>query len=372
MLPKAHRVMSTDVGSRGAPGPPVTTWIETPVPGPSPEHERAALDRQAQLTKPPGSLGRLEDIAVTLSALQRTHLPRAANAPIILFAGDHGVTAEGISAYPAAVTVEMLKNFAQGGAAISILARELGSKLTVIDVGTLAETAIEGIISDKVRRGTRNFAQEPALHTAELDAAFSVGRRQLLAAGTGADVVVLGEMGIGNTTAAAAVASALLGREPSELAGAGTGLERARVAHKSRVITEALDRHGLRGKPHPRRVLEAVGGFEMAALAGAMIAAAGAGLPVLVDGFIVSVAALAAVELNPTCRPWLLFSHRSAEQGHGTVLDALAAKPILDLGLRLGEGSGAATALAVVRLACALHNGMATFAEAAVSGPGPK
>lgn len=350
----------------------MTTWIETPVPGPSPEHERAALDRQAQLTKPPGSLGRLENIAVTLAALQRTHLPRAANAPIILFAGDHGVTAEGISAYPSAVTVEMLKNFAQGGAAISILARELVSKLTVIDVGTLADTAIEGIISDKVRRGTRNFAQVPALHTAELDAAFSVGRRQLLAAARDADVVILGEMGIGNTTAAAAVASALLGREPSELAGAGTGLERARVAHKSRVITEALDRHGLRGtRPHPRRALEAVGGFEIAALAGAMIAAAGAGLPVLVDGFIVSVAALAAVELNPTCRPWLLFSHRSAEQGHGTVLDALAAKPILDLGLRLGEGSGAATALAVVRLACALHAGMATFAEAAVSGPEP-
>jgi nicotinate-nucleotide--dimethylbenzimidazole phosphoribosyltransferase len=347
-----------------------TDWIETPCLCPSSAHEMAARERQAQLTKPPGSLGSLEALAIALAGLQRTEIPRARHTPIILFAGDHGVTAQNISAYPPAVTVEMLKNFARGGAAISVLARELGAPLTVVDAGTLSDEAIPGVIVDKPRAGTRDFAVEAALSPDELNGAFAAGRRQMLAAAHGADLVLFGEMGIGNTTSAAAIAAALLARAPEEIAGAGTGLANAGVLHKARVIEGALRLHNLFGAP-PRRVLQAVGGLEIAALTGGIVAAAAAGVPVLVDGFIVSVAALAAVRLNPSCRPWLLFSHRSAEQGHRIVLDALEAKPILDLGLRLGEGSGAATALAVVRLAVALHNGMATFSEAAVSGPQP-
>lgn len=344
------------------------TWIATPCPAPSAAHEAAARARQASLTKPAGSLGTLEALAITLAALQATERPRAATAPIILFAGDHGVTAQGISAFPASVTVEMLRNFAAGGAAIAVLARELGAPLTVVDVGTLAAEPLPGVVTDKPRHGTRDFTAGPAMTESELEFALAAGRRAVEAAGP-ADLVLFGEMGIGNTTAAAAVAAALLGKPPAAIAGTGTGLDAAGLAHKVRVIEAGLARHGLAGGAvEPRRVLACVGGLEIAALAGAIVAAAQAGRPVLVDGFIVTVAALAAVRLNPTCRPWLIFSHRSAEQGHAAVLDALGAAPVLDLNLRLGEGSGAATALAVLRLACALHNDMATFAEAAVSG----
>jgi len=357
-------------------------WIETPCPAPSEPHAAEAKARQARLTKPPGSLGVLETLAVTLASLQATDRPRAAKAPIVLFAGDHGVTAQGISAYPAAVTVEMLRNFAAGGAAISVLARELGVELTVVDAGTLAVDAVPGVVTDKPRRGTRDFAIEAAMTAAECAAAFAAGRRAVEAQGA-ADVILFGEMGIGNTTSAAAVAAALLGMAPAEIAGAGTGLDSGGIAHKVRVIAASLERHGLdrhglarHGRADsdpprvidPRRVLECVGGLEIAALVGAIVAAAQRGMPVLVDGFIVTVAALAATRLNATCRPWLIFSHRSAERGHAAVLDALAARPVLDLDLRLGEGSGAAMALPVLRLACALHNGMATFEEAAVSG----
>jgi nicotinate-nucleotide--dimethylbenzimidazole phosphoribosyltransferase len=349
------------------------SWIETPCPEPSAAHAEAARARQGRLTKPAGSLGVLETVAIRLAGLQRTERPRAARTPIILFAGDHGITAQGISAYPAAVTVEMLRNFARGGAAISVLARELGAALTVVDAGTLAEEPVAGVTTDKPRRGTRDFACEPALTAHEVLFALEAGRRAVSAAiEAGADLILFGEMGIGNSTSAAAIAAALLGREPSETAGAGTGLDAQAVSRKAEVIARALEVHKLVGsRARPLDVLEAVGGLEIAALTGAVIAAAQSAVPVLVDGFIVSVAALAATRFNPSCRPWLLFSHRSAEKGHGLVLEALCAEPILDLGLRLGEGSGAATALSVVRLAVALHNGMATFEDAAVSGPLP-
>jgi nicotinate-nucleotide--dimethylbenzimidazole phosphoribosyltransferase len=344
------------------------SWIKLPCPAPSAVHEAAARARQAILTKPAGSLGVLETLAITLAALQATERPRASSAPIILFAGDHGVTAQGISAYPPAVTVEMLKNFASGGAAISVLAHELGLPLTVVDAGTLAIDPVPGTVLDKPRRGTRDFTVEPAMTEAELDAALDAGRRAVEAAGP-SDLILFGEMGIGNTTSAAAVAAALLGKPAAEIAGAGTGLDSTGIAHKIQIIESGLALHGLeKSGSDPLRVLATVGGLEIAALAGAIVAAAQARRPVLIDGFIVTVAALAATRLNPSCVPWLIYSHRSAERGHGAVLDALSARPVLDLNLRLGEGSGAATALAVLRLACALHNGMATFAEAAVSG----
>lgn len=349
-----------------------TAWLEAACPQPSERYRLAAEARQQVLTKPPGSLGVLEKLAIQLASLQESEKPRADTVRIVLFAGDHGVTAQGVSAYPSAVTVEMLRNFARGGAAISVLARELGASLSVVDVGTLAEAPVAGVVTDKPRPGTRDFSLEPAMTAEELAFAFAAGRRAVAnATQSGADVIILGEMGIGNTTSAAAIAAALLGARAVDIVGAGTGLDADGVSRKGAVIEAALSRHGLDRGPAPvLDVLCRVGGLEIAALTGAMIAAAQARVPVLVDGFIVSAAALAAVRLNPSCAPWLIYSHRSMERGHRIVLDALGAEPILDLKLRLGEGSGAASALPLLRLACALHTGMATFAEAEISGPG--
>jgi len=341
-------------------------WITQPCPSVSAIHREAAAARQGQLTKPTGALGRLETLAIDLAGLQHTERPRADRAPIIIFAGDHGIAAQGVSAYPQEVTLAMMANFAAGGAAISVLARELGSSLEVVDAGTLAEAAMPGTVMDKPRRGSRDFSKEPALSPEDLAFALDCGRRVVMrAAASGPDLLVLGEMGIGNTTSAAAIAAALLDISAQEITGLGTGLDAAGREHKARIIESALAHHALAGAA-PEKILCAVGGLEIAAISGAIIAAAQCRTPVLVDGFIVSVAALAASRLNPSCRPYLIFSHRSAEQGHRLVLQAVNAQPLLDLDLRFGEGSGAALALPILRLACALHNGMATFAEAAV------
>jgi nicotinate-nucleotide--dimethylbenzimidazole phosphoribosyltransferase len=319
------------------------------------------------LTKPTGALGRLETLAIELAAVQHTERPRAARTPIIVFAGDHGIAAQGVSAYPQEVTIAMMANFCAGGAAISVLARELGSSLEVVDAGTLLDEPMSGIVTDKPRRGSRDFSHEMALAPAELAFAFDCGKRALVrAAESRPDMLILGEMGIGNTTSAAAIACALLQKKAEMIAGSGTGLDAEGRARKAQLIDAALARHAVAAASAAEHILCAVGGLEIAAISGAVIAAAQMRIPVLVDGFIVSVAALAALRINPSCRPYLIFSHRSAEQGHRLVLEALDARPLLDLDLRLGEGSGAALALPILRLACALHNGMATFAEAAV------
>lgn len=341
-------------------------WVTQKCPEISAVHRDAAIARQAQLTKPTGALGRLEQLAIELAGLQATERPRAARAPIIIFAGDHGIVAQGVSAYPQAVTIAMMANFAAGGAAISVLARELGSTLAVVDAGTLAEAAMPGIVTDKPRHGTRDFSIEPALTPAELTFAFEAGQRAVARAkASQPDLLIFGEMGIGNTTASAAIAASLLGIGAEEIAGNGTGVDAAGRAHKARVIDAAIARYGVAGAS-PENILCAVGGLEIAAISGAIIAAAQARIPVLIDGFIVSVAALAAVRLNPSCQPFLLPSHQSAEQGHRLVLRALNVQPLISLDLRLGEGSGAAIALPLVRSACALHNDMATFAQANV------
>lgn len=343
-------------------------WVYQECPGVSAVHREAALARQAQLTKPAGALGRLEQLAIDLAGLQQTAQPRAARVPIIVFAGDHGIVAQGVSAYPQAVTIAMMANFTSGGAAISVLARELGSSLEVVDAGTLAEAPLPGIVTDKPRRGTRDFSVKVALEPGELAFAFDCGQRAVdRAEARRPDLLILGEMGIGNTTASAAIAAALLGVSAEEIAGSGTGVDAAGRAHKARVIDAALTRHGLADAgASPEKILCAVGGLEIAAICGAIIAAAQRRIPVLIDGFIVTVAALAAARLNPSCQPFLLPSHQSAEQGHRLVLRALDAQPLVSLDLRLGEGSGAAIALPLVRLACALHNDMATFAQANV------
>ncbi len=344
-------------------------WLQAPAAVPDEAARRAAEARQAELTKPPGALGRLEEIAIRLAALQGTARPDLGRVHIAVFAGDHGVAAQGVSAFPQAVTAEMVKNFARGGAAISVLARELGASLEVINLGTVGDTGpLDGVRDYALGPGTADFTRGPALTDAQLAAALAAGRDAVdRARRAGARLFIGGEMGIGNTTAAAALACALLDAPPEDLAGPGTGLDAAGVARKVAVIRRALTRHRV-PPDRPLEALRRLGGFEIAALAGACLACAQQGLPALVDGFIGSVAALAAVRLCPEAGPWLLFSHASAEPGHRRVLEALAARPLLDLGLRLGEGSGAAVAVPLLRLACALHDGMATFAEAGVPG----
>ena len=329
--------------------------------------ETQALARQAQLTKPPGSLGALESAAVRLAALQHQPRPALDRVWISVFAADHGVAAEGVSAFPQAVTGEMVRNFAGGGAAISVLARELGASLDVVNLGTVNDPGeIAGVRRAIVAAGSANFCERPAMSAAQLQAALDAGADSVrLACADGAQLYIGGEMGIANTTVATALACALLGVAPDELAGAGTGLDAAGIAHKAAVVARALALHA--DASGAREQLRCLGGFEIAALSGAFVAAAQAGLPVLVDGYIATVAALAATRINPGVRDWLLFAHRSHECGHGLLLQALDAQPLLDLGMRLGEASGAAVAVPVLRLACALHNGMATFAQAGVS-----
>lgn len=349
-----------------------TDWFHRPCAEVSARHRQRAWQRQRCLTKPEGSLGRIEGLAVELAAMQGRDDPHAARVPVVVFAADHGISTQGVSAYPPEVTVQMLQNFAAGGAAIAVLAREQDLPLHVVDVGSRAAQPIAGVTTDRPRRATRDFCTAPAMDETDLHHALDAGARALDAvAADGADVLILGEMGIGNTTAASAVACALTGLAAGEVTGAGTGLDAARQAHKQSLIERALARHGpaIAAAPIPAmEALRRVGGLEIAALAGAMLAAAQHGTPVLVDGFIVTVAALAAAGIQSGVRDWLLFSHRSAEHGHARILDALQAEPLLQLDLRLGEGSGAALTLPLLRLACALHNRMATFAEAAVSG----
>ena len=341
-------------------------WYEDPIPGPDLAALAAARERQSQLTKPPGSLGRLEALGIALAAMQGTQRPRVENVWITVFAGDHGVTAEGVSAFPQVVTAEMVRNFARGGAAISVLAEEWKARLEVVNVGTVqALEELSGVLDARVGPGTANFVHEPAMTVAQLHDALAAGHHAAeRAAIGGAHLFVGGEMGIGNTTSATAVACALLNLPATRLAGPGTGLDAAGVGRKAQAIERALARH--RGD-RPLDALQRLGGFEIAALAGAYLRCGQLGLPVLVDGFITTVAALAAVRLQPELAAWLFYAHRSAEPGHRQLLDALGAEPLLALDMRLGEGSGAAVAVPILRAAAALHSRMATFAEAGVS-----
>ncbi|PIV87793.1 MAG: nicotinate-nucleotide--dimethylbenzimidazole phosphoribosyltransferase [Hydrogenophilales bacterium CG17_big_fil_post_rev_8_21_14_2_50_63_12] len=345
-------------------------WWQQPV-QPLDESARAAARlRQDNLTKPPGSLGRMEQIAIELAAMQSREKPRIERPWIAIFAGDHGVVAEGVSAFPQAVTQQMLANFVNGGAAIAVLARAAGARLEVIDAGTLAPAPLPGVLWAKAGDGSANFTQCPAMSEAQLAHCLASGRASVeRALAEESDLFIGGEMGIGNTTAAAALSCALLGLPGRELAGPGTGLDSGGVNHKAAVIDRGLALHGFHSSHFGEgsEALRCLGGFEIAALAGAYLACAQRGLPALVDGFITTAAALAACRMNPGVRDWLLFAHASAEPGHVRLLAALEAEPLLRLEMRLGEGSGAAMALPLLRLACELHGGMATFAEAGVS-----
>ena len=343
-------------------------WLKQPAKSLNEQARSAAQARQGQLTKPPGSLGRLEAIAIQLAALQGREKPQAEKVFISIFAGDHGVAEEGVSAFPQAVTAEMVKNFARGGAAISVLAKQLGAMLQVVNLGTAFDTGeLPGVLQCNLGRGTANFAREAAMTQSQLAAALQAGSDSAAQAQKiGAHLYIGGEMGIANTTAAAALACALLQKSPQQLTGPGTGLDQAGVQRKAEVVARALALHAAH-LGEPLEVLRRLGGFEIAALTGAFISCAQRGIAVLADGYITTAAALLAVRIQPSVADWLLFAHRSAEPGHILMLEALQAEPLLNLGMRLGEGSGAATAVPIIRLACALHNDMATFAEAGVS-----
>ncbi|PKV14062.1 nicotinate-nucleotide--dimethylbenzimidazole phosphoribosyltransferase [Xanthomonas prunicola] len=342
-------------------------WIFGACAVPDARMRSAALARQEQLTKPPGALGRLEHLAVQLAAWQRTEHPGMQRVWIAVYAADHGVAAEGVSAFPQAVTGEMVRNFARGGAAIAVLARELGARLEVVNLGVVNDPGeLPRVRRAWIAPSTANICEQPAMTATQLRDALAAGADSIAQAKScDTQLFVGGEMGIGNTTSAATLGCALLSQLPQALAGAGTGLDAEGIAHKTTVITRSLALHADASTPLER--LRRLGGFEIAALVGAYIAAAQAGIPVLVDGFITTAAALVATRLNPGVREWLLFGHRSQERGHAALLRALDAEPLLQLDLRLGEASGAAVAIPLLRSACALHNGMATFAEAGVS-----
>ena len=342
-------------------------WLTDPIPSPDQHYLQLATSRQQQLTKPAGSLGDLEQLAIQLAAMQATASPCVDKVWISIFAADHGIAAEGVSAFPQAVTAEMVKNFVHDGAAISVLAKQYQANLEIVDVGVASSLSNLNIIHQKVASGTANFLHQPAMTEAQLQLALQAGKDAISRAlANKSQLFIAGEMGIGNTTSATAIACDLLNINAEQMTGAGTGLDSSGILHKAQVIQEALDNH--KDLSHkPLSVLQQFGGFEIVALTAAYISAAQQHLPILVDGFICSVAALVATRLNADIKPWLLFAHRSQEQGHQNILESLDAKPLLNLNMRLGEASGAATAIPLLRCACALHTQMATFAQAQIS-----
>ena len=327
----------------------------------------SAAEHLDRLTKPPGSLGRLEALAVQLAAIAGTSPPPVpAPATVAVFAADHGVVAEGVTPWPQEVTGQMVANFCAGGAAINVLARQVGASVVVVDVGVATElSAAPGLIDARVAAGTANLASGPAMTLDQVGAALDVG------AGTAATLVadgaaclVTGDMGIGNTTPSAAVIAALTGRDARDVTGRGTGIDDERLARKVAVVTAAVRRAA--GRP-PREVLAEVGGLEIAAIAGFITGGAAARVPVVVDGVIAAAGLLAAAALAPGVLPYVIAGHRSAEPGATAALDFLGLEPLLDLGMRLGEGTGACLAVPIVQAAARLLGEMATFDSAGVT-----
>jgi len=328
----------------------------------------AARRRQDTLTKPRGSLGRLEEVSVQIAGITGQTTPRVQDKVIITMVGDHGVTTEGVSAYPSEVTAQMVYNFLRGGAAINILARHVGARVLVVDVGVAQELEPHlDLISRKVRFGTANMACGPAMSREEAMQAVEVGieavERELT---KGMDIVGTGDMGIGNTTASSAIVACLTGAPVAQVTGRGTGVGDEQLHHKVEVIERAL----MANRPSPDDpldVLAKVGGLEIGGIAGVVLGAAAHHIPVVMDGFISGAGALIAVGLAPQVREYLIAAHQSVEAGHRLVLERLGLTPLLDLGLRLGEGTGAALGICLVEAAANILAGMATFAEAGVA-----
>lgn len=332
---------------------------------------RRARDRQARLTKPPGSLGRLEDVSVQLAGIFGTERPCPRGKVVIVAAGDHGVVAQGVTAYPQAVTVQMVSNFLSGGAAVSVMARQAGVRLVVVDAGVAGELPRHpDLRTARVGCGTGDISRGPAMSRAQAERCILEGATLAMeAAESGADLTGAGDMGIGNTTPSSAIVAALTGAPPEETTGRGTGRTDEELRHKVAVVRRALEVN----RPDPRDALDVlakVGGFEIGVLAGVVLGGAMARRAVVLDGFISGAAALIAWALCPRARDYCIASHRSAERGHRVVLRHLRLRPLLDLHMRLGEGTGAVLAMGVIEAAAACLRAMATFEEAGVSNRG--
>jgi nicotinate-nucleotide--dimethylbenzimidazole phosphoribosyltransferase len=338
------------------------------IPQPDAAWAQKARQRLNEQTRPQGSLGLLEGILERLAAIQKKERLDIGKKRILIFAADHGVAEENVSLYPKEVTQAMVLNFLSGGATINALARHLGAEVQVVDMGVAGDfEKAPGLLQHKIARGTKNMVQEPAMTVLELERALQTGWNLAEdAVRDGIQILALGEMGIGNTTAATAVIAALAGVPPALITGRGTGLDEPMRLHKAAVIEKALKRHQpLLGDP--LKIMQCVGGYEIAAMMGAILSAARAELPVIIDGWIVSAAALAAVEWNAKSLDYLFFAHESAEQGHRFLLERFDVRPLLDLSMRLGEASGAALALNLLQAAVHIYNETATFEEAGVS-----
>jgi len=329
----------------------------------------AARERQGRLTKPPGSLGRLEALSVQVAGIQGRARPEVSKKVVFVAAGDHGVVAQGVSAYPQAVTVQMVANFAAGGAAINVLARQVGARVVVVDMGVAGETAQAArVVQKKVAPGTGDIACGHAMSRRQARETVQLGievfEEEL---GRGIELAATGDMGIGNTTPSAAIIATFTGRFPAEVAGQGTGVDDAGLARKVAVVERALSVNRPEAK-YPLDVLGKVGGFEIGGLAGVILAAAANRVPVVIDGVISGAAALVAAGLEPRAKEFMIAGHLSTEPGHRAALEHLGLEPVLDLGMRLGEGTGAALAMGIVEAAVRTLNEMATFEEAGVSG----
>lgn len=329
---------------------------------------RRAQSRQRNLTKPPGSLGRLEDVSIQLAGIFQTELPSISGKVVIVAAGDHGVVAQGVTAYPQEVTAQMVLNFLAGGAAVSVMSNQLGVRQIIVDAGVAGDIPHHPDLRVvKIGRGTNDMTVGPAMTLEQAEAAVLAGVHLAIeAAESGADLIATGDMGIGNTTSSSAIASAITGKSASELTGKGTGRTPEELVLKAAVIQKALDVN----QPNADDaldVLSKVGGFEIGVLAGVVLGAAGMRRAVVLDGFISGAAGLIAYGICPKARDYMFASHRSAEKGHRAVLSHLKLRPLLDLGLRLGEGTGAVLAMSLVETAAACLSNMATFGEAGVS-----
>jgi nicotinate-nucleotide--dimethylbenzimidazole phosphoribosyltransferase len=329
---------------------------------------QAAHTRQDDLTKPRGSLGQLEALSIQMAGIMGTGSPSVENKVVTVMAGDHGVTAEGISAYPSEVTPQMVMNFLYGGAAINVLARQAGARVVTVDMGVATEMAPHpNLIVKKVALGTGNIAKGPAMTLEQALQAINAGAVVVTAEiEKGLDILATGDMGIGNTTPSAAIAAALTGHSPEEIVGRGTGVDDEGLQRKIMAVKQALATN----QPDPQDgldVLAKVGGFEIAGLVGAILSAAAHRKAVVIDGFISTAAAMIAVSLAPQARQYLISAHRSQELGHQIMLEWLGLEPLLDLQMRLGEGTGAVLAFSIIEAACCTLNEMATFSEAGVS-----
>ena len=329
---------------------------------------QAARSRQNLLTKPPGSLGRLEELSIQVAGICANPRPKLAHKVVLVMAGDHGVVAEGVSAYPQEVTPQMVANFLHGGAAINVLSRHVGARVVVVDMGVAADIPPHpDLITRKVAYGTQNIARRPAMSQDQALQCLESGAEVFLdQLAKGLDILATGDMGIGNTTPSAAIAAAITGRPVEEIAGRGTGVDDSGLSRKVQAIQRALQVN----LPEPADgldVLAKLGGFEIGGLAGAILAAAANHRPVVIDGFISTAAAMIAVSLAPLARDYLIAAHTSMERGHHLMMEWLRVKPLLDLQMRLGEGTGAALAMSLVEAACKILDEMATFGEAGVS-----